>query len=884
MMKRICSLWVLSVLAVVFTFALSCESVTTESEANQPAADPSFASGMTDEATIPAVLITLQPQDDPEEILDAQRRKAVLKEDRITVLVEKFIADGKALLEQNELDESLNQFANALELAPDNLEARELFNRVGGMLGDRAATVHDISSQAADRLTVRRAMNRMKAEELVNKSDYLIEQGNYDEAIRNLEDALLIIRWNPYLDQGLLEESAVIGKLDMAKSSAKDREMARDREIQERIFQKQQEKEIEEQEYLSNLIKRLQIDANNAFLNDRYRHCELCLEELLKLDPDNEEARDLLNLAIKARHDLTKENTRQEYKKQWRKTFDDIEFDDLPVTDLLTFPSDEEWEKIARRGRSELGRKEAEVSPENEAVFQKLLSTPIPIQFEQTTLEEMVDYFKATTGVNFIISQGIVDSGEEPLFDLVTPPRSALNQLDLLMSMSMPPCKYTVQNGVLTIRLAEEPTGNYILDVYDIRDLSKNISNFPAKDFNLTPSNTMVPYADDEEDEEAPDVIASDALVELIRANIEPSTWEDDANNTITTIGNYLVVRQSPNVHQKINQLLTDLRKSAGIMINIETRFLNVEDNFLQDIGVDFRGLDGSVDTANTSASIPNVLLDDYGDFGSGGYGDPSNPAGIGTGNDAGVYFDDGGDGDMMGRLENLLDGQLGEDGILDNSGGTTLQFTFLDDIALQAILRAVEKSSQSNIIEAPSVTVYNGQRAHLTAITNTAYVKDFDPEVAQASVIAEPIIDVVQEGVILDVKPVVSSDRRFITMELRPTIAQLKREADGSITSFTTGLGVGEAVVIELPQLEIKRLRTTVSMPDRSTLLLGGMKISNYQNFDTGLPFFKHIPIVSFFVSRKSTYHSKRKLLILVQATILIPEETEPQPGLAGM
>ena len=234
-----------------------------------------------------------------------------------------------------------------------------------------------------------------------------------------------------------------------------------------------------------------------------------------------------------------------------------------------------------------------------------------------------------------------------------------------------------------------------------------------------------------------------------------------------------------------------------------------------------------------------------------------------------------------MGRLENLLDLQLGESGILENSGGSTLQFTYLDDIALSAILRAVEKSSQSNIIEAPSVTVYNGQRAHLTAITNTAYVKDFDPEVAQASVVAEPIIDVIQEGVILDVKPVVSSDRRFVTMELRPTIAQLKRDENGEINPFTTGLGVGQSIEIELPQLEIKRLRTTICMPDRSTLLLGGMKISNYQNFDTGLPFFRHIPIVSFFVSRKATYQSKRKLLILVKATIVIPEESEPKVGL---
>lgn len=119
--------------------------------------------------------------------------------------------------------------------------------------------------------------------------------------------------------------------------------------------------------------------------------------------------------------------------------------------------------------------------------------------------------------------------------------------------------------------------------------------------------------------------------------------------------------------------------------------------------------------------------------------------------------------------------------------------------------------------------------------------------------------------------------------MELRPTIATLKRESSGEFRTLTTSLAVGESVTIELPELEIKRLRTTIVMPDRSTLLLGGMKISNYRSFDTGLPFFRHIPILSFLLSRKATYQSKRKLLILVKGTIVIPEEDEPLINAAG-
>lgn len=816
----------------------------------------------------------------------AQDEEEELTEERIAELVSNFIEEGRMFMDQGQPQKAQEQFAHALELNPDSQEARDLFDAVTNTL-ESATNMGDdpsmLSDEISNRTVVRRTKNRMKAVELKSAGELAMDTEEYAKAVKSFEDALLIVRWNPYLNEGELDEGSLANLLESAKEAQARQEEERAAELQERIYEQQAAQEEAEKERVMARIEKLFTDANNAFHNDRYKECELYLKELLKLDPTNKMALELKTLAVDMRHSAKQEQLRKDYKKQWRTTFDDLEYDDLPQVDLLQFPSDAEWDRISLRGRTQLDWDEDTKAPENKAVYEKLASTPIAANFEQASLEEVVDYLKATTGINFLISPVIIESGEEPTFDLITPPRPALDQLELLLNLALPPLKYKVQNGVVTILSEEEPLGEYILDVYDIRDLSKTVTNFPAKEFNLTPSDNPEEFAE-EEVEPAPDVMASEELIQLIQDNIEPSSW-DNAENTINAIGNFLVVRQSKNVHDKINQLLNDLRASAGILINVETRFLMVADNFLEDIGVDFRGLDGNInDDANPLATVPNVLLDDFGDgsiSGGYGYGSESDPSGIGTGNDAGIYYDDGEDGDLMGRLENLLDVQLGEDDILDNAGGTTVQFTFLDDVKMEAILRAVSKSSTSNIIQAPSLSIYNGERANITVMKNISYVKDFEPEIAQSSVIAEPIVAVAKDGIILDVRPVVSSDRRFITMELRPTVAQLKTDEKGQLPRFTTGLGVGESVTIELPELEVKRLRTTVTMPDGATLLLGGMKVSVEQKFDSGLPFLMHIPIISFFVSRKANYESKRKLLILVTAHIVIPEESEPNSGI---
>jgi hypothetical protein len=59
--------------------------------------------------------------------------------------------------------------------------------------------------------------------------------------------------------------------------------------------------------------------------------------------------------------------------------------------------------------------------------------------------------------------------------------------------------------------------------------------------------------------------------------------------------------------------------------------------------------------------------------------------------------------------------------------------------------------------------------RGHIIVTTQRAYVKDFDVEVAQGAVIADPIVDIVQEGAVLDVGLVaVSIERGYYSRALR--------------------------------------------------------------------------------------------------------------------
>ncbi|MEL6715129.1 MAG: hypothetical protein AAFP86_15210, partial [Planctomycetota bacterium] len=356
-------------------------------------------------------------------------------------------------------------------------------------------------------------------------------------------------------------------------------------------------------------------------------------------------------------------------------------------------------------------------------------------------------------------------------------------------------------------------------------------------------------------------------LESLIPAAVAPESWANDVANSISvTETGQMVVSQTPEVQRQIRELLSDLRKATGTLVKIRTQFMRVEDNFLEDIGVDFRGL------GQPGLGANGIEFNDFGD-GSSEFGDV-----VGRTNTIGAFFDDGADGSFRARIEDLYDSQLGND-TLQGSGGLSFQWAFLNDLQLQLILRAVSKSERIEVVTSPTITVNNGARANVQVLNQVAYVQDFDVQIAQAASIADPIIQVIQDGVILDVRPVVSADRRFITLELRPTIAELTRP----ILEQPTTLGTQNTVTIQLPEVEIQKVRTSIPMPDGSTVLLGGLKESTTQNLRSGVPILNKIPLLNFFFERKGTFVSNRKLLILVRADIVIPEEETPSAAELG-
>jgi type II secretory pathway component GspD/PulD (secretin) len=208
--------------------------------------------------------------------------------------------------------------------------------------------------------------------------------------------------------------------------------------------------------------------------------------------------------------------------------------------------------------------------------------------------------------------------------------------------------------------------------------------------------------------------------------------------------------------------------------------------------------------------------------------------------------------------------------------------FNFIGTDQINAVLIAAETEGDGQMLEHPSLTCFNGQRASASFMNQYAYISDY--EVVSSNL--DPKITVLTFGNIIDMRPVVSSDRKYITLEVRPSSVQLQ----GVFTEFLSapriftdgGDGGGGAVTpavsypLEMPNVLVKTLRSTILLPDKASLLIGGFQRSLRENTHSGIPFLSHIPFLGRLFSRNGTYDEDRRLFYLLHAEILDLNEKE--------
>ncbi len=249
-------------------------------------------------------------------------------------------------------------------------------------------------------------------------------------------------------------------------------------------------------------------------------------------------------------------------------------------------------------------------------------------------------------------------------------------------------------------------------------------------------------------------------LINLIQTTIEPDSWE--ALGGTGTIQQYpqnlsLVISTTSEIHDQITELLESLRRLQNLQVTIEVRFITLSDNFFERIGVDF---DVSFDD-----NVKSLPADDSGPAVTVGF---DGITGLPT-SDFDIKLQQN-----VGGVNPTLTG-------FDPNSGARIGFAILSDIEAFFFLQATQSDARNNVLQAPKITLFDGQIGTIFDGFSRPFVTSIVPVVGDFAVAQQPVIVVLNEGTQLNVQAVVSDDKRFVRLTLVPLFSQI-----GNVDTFT--------------------------------------------------------------------------------------------------
>jgi len=620
------------------------------------------------------------------------------------------------------------------------------------------------------------------------------------------------------------------------------------------------------------------------------------------------------------------QNIRDDFERQTQSVLIDVEEAKIPWFEQLRYPKN--WlEIISRPERNRPG-----FSARDSLLF-GALDKPVPVDFRGVPFEQVIERLADAHRLNVTVNwNDLATANVERTIpiDLSLPNEIALKKaLSEVLGQAgggTVDLGFDVADGVITIATRRFLDQHTYGAVYDINDLLMEIPNFTdaphtdlAEQMRQLRRETAIAdrpwqYGDDDDDEPEYD---SDhhsrvrEIVDLIQSSIAPESWRELGGSvgSIKEFNGQLVVTQNSAVHGQIGNLLGKLREKRAIQIAVEARFLTVSSHYLEELGLDLNvvfnagnaGYDymptGSPDSPISRDPVLGSTLLLPRQFSRLGF-TPNTPT-LGTALGAGAGAQDlaqpylnpvmvpqGGGG--MGSQATPIPVQstssqytnpadLAHDIPGTFAGNTigpalSLMGSFLDNIQVDFLLRATQADSRSSVLTAPRLVLFNGQRSWMAVTIQTNFVSQLIPQVNVGAAAQLPQTGVINAGAVLDVQAAVTADKRYVTMTLRPGVTRLNQLS----TFQSSGGGTAGDAFLQLPELSTQLIKTTVSVPDGGTLLIGGQKLAAETEIEAGVPILSKIPILKRAYSSKTLVKDEQTLLILIKPTIFIQSEQE--------
>jgi general secretion pathway protein D len=777
-------------------------------------------------------------------IADLAEREIVRKQNDIA-LAERLIIEGRKAASNNDFETAYVRFLDALEMLPAG--------EAGGKI--RQSAIKEFSSIG------------------VRYAEWLIGRGRYSEA-EQVAKTILLPRFNPNYKPA----AQLLANLE-----------------QPDYYNKTVTPEFAAQ---VDQVNKLLQEADGFLQTGRLDLATKRYEQVLAIDSYNSAARRGLESVNKQRSNY--------YASAYNET-----------RSRLLWEVTKAWEKPVSKGeiREGLGTQMESDARGTELIQAKLNRIIIPkINLQDTPLSEAVTFLiqqsqrldtqseEGKRGVNIVLRldpSSIATASEEeaaPASQVVSPStRLSLSLSNVPLFVAL---KYVAELAGLKVKV--EPFAVSLVPI------SEPTETLITKEYRVPPS--FIPIAQPEDPTAGfgpargevktpgPGIGARQDAKKFLEEN--GITFPPGATARYLPVGSKLIVKNTPDNIDLIDALVDAAVGVKPTQVNIETKFLEVSQNDIAELGFDWLlgpfKIGNGVYLGGGDPLINNVdyPFDTAGQF--------SMTRGLRSGSGLAL---------TPNSIDTLLEQNTGTGaGLLGPAPAIFGISGIFTNPQFQVLIRALDQKKGVDLLSAPSVTTKSGQRANIKISRRFSYPTQFDPPQIPTTtttgesggIIINPLnippptvtpafpSSFTQRdiGILLEVEPTIGSDSYTIDLNLTPEVVEFDGFVNyGSpITTVGWGPSIGTPAItpraivltdnpIRQPIFSSRKVTTSVTIWDGQTVALGGLMREDVQKVNDKVPILGDIPFAGRLFRSNVDQKIKKNLVIFVTAQIIDAE-----------
>ncbi len=443
-------------------------------------------------------------------------------------------------------------------------------------------------------------------------------------------------------------------------------------------------------------------------------------------------------------------------------------------------------------------------------------------------------------------------------------------------------CQYDIEDGAVVVRKAANAEA---YETFDFPIPAAAVTRMVGLQGSSGGGESDNPFGGDEESDDGGD--DTEKTGQKIRIFLEKAGVEFGPGASLAYDGTKLWVTNSTRNVEKVRRILA--RYNETLQVEIEARFMEVNQGTLKEIGFNWRVSKGDNVLFNTKGDLVDKTLNTNRTLAS-----AFDPAREMQNIDIRYRNDLNNDSSSISQLPPELPQTIN----LASDAASTVSTVLgvINGYNIDLLVDAIEQNTGSDLLCSPKVTVRSGDKATITVAQEMLYPTMWGDTQAQvstngggnnnndndsggdASVAITP--GTPQEftkrdvGVVMEVTPTVEEDGA-ISLDM-PSIKVTEFEGFMQYGGVAVAIAGDTTVTVPsgfvMPVFSVREVQTRVTVFDGATVVLGGLTREDVRTIDDKVPLLGDIPVIGRLFQSKGKTSEKKNLIIFVTANKISP------------